>query len=211
MLVRLLTASFAALVASRRWVVQRTYVFFFGFPRSADPNVIQGVAVYGRYIRVYFSAAQIPTDVFMLIGNMFMLVNFVSRHPTLLTNKTQFQEQSMCKFEFRRPGDSLTFIPASLFIDYLQQFPEVWTDGSGNTFCQWINNNLFVTKFIFRGYSHHYSGGLPLATCLLARLLSSTKLAPVTRLWPTPEPLVSLSWNNVQSEEYIALSVASKR
>ncbi|KAJ6503695.1 hypothetical protein C8R45DRAFT_973479, partial [Mycena sanguinolenta] len=30
-----------------------------------------------------------------------------------------------------------------LFIDYLQQFPEVWTDGSGNPFCQWIDNNLW--------------------------------------------------------------------
>ncbi|KAJ6492287.1 hypothetical protein C8R45DRAFT_990838 [Mycena sanguinolenta] len=32
---------------------------------------------------------------------------------------------------------------SSLFIDYLQQFPEVWTDGSGNSFCQWVNNNLW--------------------------------------------------------------------
>ncbi|KAJ7264087.1 hypothetical protein B0H12DRAFT_1102814 [Mycena haematopus] len=34
---------------------------------------------------------------------------------------------------------------SSLFIDYLFQFPEVWTDGSGNSFCQWINNNLWTT------------------------------------------------------------------
>ncbi|KAF8214842.1 hypothetical protein K438DRAFT_1749915 [Mycena galopus ATCC 62051] len=33
---------------------------------------------------------------------------------------------------------------SSLFIDYLAQFSEVWTDGSGNTFCEWINNNLFI-------------------------------------------------------------------
>ncbi|KAJ7779316.1 hypothetical protein DFH07DRAFT_794677 [Mycena maculata] len=32
---------------------------------------------------------------------------------------------------------------SSLFIDYLAQFPDVWTDGSGNNFCQWINNNLW--------------------------------------------------------------------
>ncbi|KAJ7636644.1 hypothetical protein FB45DRAFT_741932, partial [Roridomyces roridus] len=33
---------------------------------------------------------------------------------------------------------------ATLFIDYLQQFPEVWTDGSGDSFCQWVEHNLFV-------------------------------------------------------------------
>ncbi|KAJ6503714.1 hypothetical protein C8R45DRAFT_818053, partial [Mycena sanguinolenta] len=45
--------------------------------------------------------------------------------------------------EPRGPDHLLTFFAASLFIDYLQQFPEVWTDGSNNTFCQWINNNLW--------------------------------------------------------------------
>ncbi|KAJ7021249.1 hypothetical protein C8F04DRAFT_973044 [Mycena alexandri] len=33
-------------------------------------------------------------------------------------------------------------IPASRFIDYLHQFPEVWTDGSNNSFCEWVDNNL---------------------------------------------------------------------
>ncbi|KAJ6503678.1 hypothetical protein C8R45DRAFT_1209318 [Mycena sanguinolenta] len=32
---------------------------------------------------------------------------------------------------------------SSLFIDYLEQSPEVWTDGSNNTFCQWVDNNLW--------------------------------------------------------------------
>ncbi|KAJ6484674.1 hypothetical protein C8R45DRAFT_1214705 [Mycena sanguinolenta] len=32
---------------------------------------------------------------------------------------------------------------SSRFIDYLFQFPEVWTDGSGDDFCHWIDNNLW--------------------------------------------------------------------
>ncbi|KAJ7762137.1 hypothetical protein B0H16DRAFT_1455758 [Mycena metata] len=41
------------------------------------------------------------------------------------------------------PGAKHVAIPASLFIDYLHQFPEVWTDGSNNSFCEWVNNNLW--------------------------------------------------------------------
>ncbi|KAJ7636708.1 hypothetical protein FB45DRAFT_1056011 [Roridomyces roridus] len=34
---------------------------------------------------------------------------------------------------------------SSLFIDYLQQFENVWTDGSGDDFCHWVLHNLFTT------------------------------------------------------------------
>ncbi|KAJ7198005.1 hypothetical protein GGX14DRAFT_185147 [Mycena pura] len=42
-------------------------------------------------------------------------------------------------------GVSTSMWKGSLFIDYLFQFPSVWTDGSGNTFCEWIDNNLWST------------------------------------------------------------------
>ncbi|KAJ7465727.1 glycosyl hydrolases family 18-domain-containing protein [Mycena latifolia] len=43
---------------------------------------------------------------------------------------------------FLHCADSFMAILASLFIDYLHQFPEVWTDGSGDDFCKWVDHNL---------------------------------------------------------------------
>ncbi|KAF7373855.1 Chitin-binding type-1 domain-containing protein [Mycena sanguinolenta] len=47
---------------------------------------------------------------------------------------------------------------SSLFIDYLHQFSDVWTDGSGDSFCQWIDNNLWSVP------AYMPAGSTPVAT-----------------------------------------------
>ncbi|KAJ7614509.1 hypothetical protein FB45DRAFT_842418 [Roridomyces roridus] len=50
---------------------------------------------------------------------------------------------------------------ASLFIDYLKQFPNVWTDGSGDNFCDWVSHNLSV---FFLHPSYMPAGTMPVST-----------------------------------------------
>ncbi|KAJ7606327.1 hypothetical protein FB45DRAFT_1139846 [Roridomyces roridus] len=47
---------------------------------------------------------------------------------------------------------------SSLFIDYLQQFSNVWTDGSGDDFCHWVLHNLFTTP------AYMPAGTMPVST-----------------------------------------------